>query len=278
MVTATDALAPLVHTDLDRGGRWTSLRVGGREWLWQRDAPARDAVGPGDSFVDAGGLEECIPTVRGIPDHGLAWSRRWRRSGDTDTVDCGDFVLARRLALTDGGVVADYHLTAEPGYRFVWAAHALLDLGCGATISLPDGAPVRLYPEAAPFLDRDWPTCAPYVAGAWPEPGGVPLSELGPDDGTALGASVLGINHVAVIDGDHRLTMLLDAGADVPVSIALWRNLGGYPPDAPYRSIGVEPMLGTVFDLADAGPGDAAVVPQSSSLHWRLHITGSEAS
>ncbi|MEU1587333.1 hypothetical protein [Micromonospora sp. NPDC005710] len=40
----------------------------------------------------------------------------------------------------------------------------------------------------------------------------------------------------------------------------------------PYRSVGVEPMLGAAFDLADAGPGDAAVVPPTGEVAWRLTI------
>jgi hypothetical protein len=41
--------------------------------------------------------------------------------------------------------------------------------------------------------------------------------------------------------------------------------------DQPYRSIGVEPMPGAVFDLATAGPGDAATVPAAvpSPGNWR---------
>lgn len=278
MVTTTGALTPLVRTDLDLGGRWTSLRVAGREWLWRRNDPARATVSTGDPFIDAGGLEECIPTVRGTPDHGLAWSRRWRRVGDTHTVDCDDFVLARRIELTGDGVIADYQLTARPGYRFLWAAHALLDLHVGAAISVSDGSPVRLYREAAPVVDFQWPASAPSVVGEWPQPGGLPLSVLGPDDGTAVGASILGADKVEVIDGPDRLRMRIDADPGVPVSIGLWRNLGGFPPGDPYRSIGVEPMLGTVFDLADAGPGEAVVVPPDGSVRWRLRITGSVAS
>ena len=257
MVTTTDALAPLANTDLDLGGRWTSLRVGGREWLWQRDEPARGSVNPGDPFVDAGGLEECIPTVRGAPDHGLAWSRPWHRADGGDTVDCGDFVLTRRLATTDSGVAADYRLTAQPGYRFVWAAHALLDLGVGATISLPDGAPARLIVFVAADVTN----------------GGI----AGVATGVEQAARAIGWP-VRVIDGESRLVMRVEAECEVPISIALWRNLGGYPPGAAYRSVGIEPMLGTVFDLADAGSGDAAVVPPSGSLRWRLHITGSSQS
>jgi galactonate dehydratase len=48
-----------VEVDVERGGRWTSLRAEGRQWLWQRPAPERAGVRPGDAFVDAGGLEEC---------------------------------------------------------------------------------------------------------------------------------------------------------------------------------------------------------------------------
>jgi hypothetical protein len=54
-VTADPAL---VSVDLDHGGRWTSLRLGGREWLMSRDEPRRPRVAPGDPFADAGGIEE----------------------------------------------------------------------------------------------------------------------------------------------------------------------------------------------------------------------------
>lgn len=274
MVTGAGIRPAFVATDPELGGRWTSLCVAGREWLWQRADPARAAVRPGDAFVDAGGLEECVPTVRGTPDHGLAWSRRWEDAGvDESTADCGEFTLHRRLRAVEDAVVADYRLAARPGYRFVWAAHALLDLAVGARIELPTGAAVRLYPEAAGLLGQ-WPEGAAFVEGAWPTPRGVPLAEFGPDDGTAIGASVLDTGTVTVVDGASRLQMTLEADAALPRSIALWRNLGGFPDHAPYRSIGVEPMLGRVFDLAGAGPDDAVTVPASGEIEWRLRLTG----
>ena len=68
--------------DLDSGGRWTSLRGGGREWLWRNAEAnvlaARLAVRPGHSFADAGGVEEALPTVCGHPDHGDVWCQPWR--------------------------------------------------------------------------------------------------------------------------------------------------------------------------------------------------------
>lgn len=274
MVTATDALAPTVSTDPARGGRWTSLRIAGREWLWHRAAPERASAQPGAPFIDAGGLEECIPTVRGTPDHGSAWNRSWRRIGDADVVDCIDFALRRRLSISHDGILARYRVDAEPGYRFVWAAHALLDLSVGASISLPDGLPTRVYREAAPLLDRPWPDSAPYLVDEWPEPVGLPLSQLGADDGTALGAIVVGAHEVTVVDGKYRLRMRVEADSGVPCAVAIWRNLGGFPADQPYRSIGVEPMLGSVFDIADAAPDDTVTVPSSGSLIWTLRITG----
>jgi hypothetical protein len=255
--------------DLARGGRWTSLSGGGREWLWSRPDPARFAVIPGSGFVDAGGLEECVPTVRGRPDHGDAWSRCWTGSPAESAVRCDGFELCRTIGDEAGAVVATYQLRANPGFRFVWAAHALLDLSEDARLVAPHGATARILPEAAPLLGRAWPPGAAHLDGQWPAPFGLPLDRFGAADGTAVGA-VLRWADVQVVDRADVLELRLEAPPGVPVATALWRNLGGFPEGAPYRSCGVEPMLGAVFDLADAGPDDAAVVPPSGELGWRL--------
>ena len=255
---------PRILTDPAHGGRWTSLRAAdGREWLWHRPEPRRAGVRPGDPFADAGGLEECVPTVRGVPDHGDAWSRPWHRDGDRESVVCPDFRLVRRIRTESGSTVVDYRLSAEPGYRFLWAAHALIEVSESARAEMPQGAAVRLYPDAG----DGW------TPGAWPRAGGVELDRLGPDDGTALGA-VVDSAEVSVRDGAGTLRLSLEAEGQ-PVSVALWRNLRGFPEDEPYRSIGVEPMLGRVFGLDSAGEGDAACVPESGEVRWRLTVTAS---
>lgn len=280
-------MGPRVVTDLAHGGRWTSLYVpggadgvgdggdvdgGGREWLWHRDEPRRAGVRPGDAFADAGGLEECVPTVRGTPDHGDAWSRDWRDwraigegaggfEGECGTVDCPDFRLERRIRTAPEATVVDYRLTAAPGYRFLWAAHALLEVSADGWADMREGTAVRLYPDGG----------SRWTPGTWPRVDGVRLDRLGPDDRTALGA-VIDTPEVSVHDGPDSLHLAVEA-AGQPVSVALWRNLRGFPEDAPYRSIGVEPMLGRVFDLAAAGEGDAACVPASGEVRWRLTIT-----
>ncbi|MFI6102111.1 hypothetical protein ACIA8G_41715 [Lentzea sp. NPDC051213] len=253
----TRAVPLHVEADHSLGGRWTSLRAGGREWLWHRADPARAHVSAGVPFVDAGGLEECVPTVRGTPDHGDVWSRPWHEDSGWWAVQCPDFVFRRRIGEDDGAVLVDYELTAEPGYRFVWAAHALLDVGQDARLVAPPGTPVLLT-DPEPVL-REWP------AG---------LDALGPDDGTAGGA-VLDRGQIRVVDGDHWLDLSVEC-AGQPVSIALWRNLRGWPEGDPYRSVGVEPMLGATFDRADT-TRPVAVVPAGGTVRWRMRIAGGTA-
>lgn len=274
MVTPLPALAS-VDVDLAHGGRWTSLRLGGREWLWHRQEPRRARVTPGSPFADAGGIEECVPTIRGRPDHGDAWSRSWRAGDDgSATVSCPDFTLRRHIMTVDGRVTARYQLSAEPGYRFVWAAHALLDVSARATLHVRGDPEVRLYPEAAAFAGRPWPPGEPFISARWPGPDGLRLDVLGPDDGTAIGAVVTGCDCVIVRDAGHRLRLSLHADAGLPRSVALWRNLFGFPDGDPYRSIGVEPMLGAVFDLAEARlERDAVTVPQTGYVGWKLEVT-----
>ncbi|WP_197288915.1 hypothetical protein [Nocardia sp. NRRL S-836] len=246
-----------LHVEVDHalGGRWTSLRAGDREWLWHREDPARATVVPGDAWVDAGGLEECVPTLRGLPDHGDVWSRPWHEVDGWWVVETPEFALRRRIGSEGDAVVADYELTAEAGYRFVWAAHALLEVGQDARLEAPDGAEV-LIADPAPVL------------GEWP----AGLAALGPDDGTATGA-VLRHDRIGVVDGEHRLDLRVEC-ADQPVSIALWRNLKGWPEPEPYRSVGVEPMVGASFERTDR-EDRVAVVPADGIVRWRLTVEAS---
>ena len=163
----------------------------------------------------------------------------------------------------------------------MWAAHALLDVSPDARLALPEGAPARLYADGgAVFTPFAWPHAPGTAAGPAGAGGGArargPRPEgfdrLGPDDGTALGA-VVHTPAATVHDGGDALRFALEADGGQPLSVALWRNLRGFPAHAPYRSIGVEPMLGRVFDLAAAGEEDAAVVPASGEVRWRLTVT-----
>ncbi|MFF0887159.1 hypothetical protein [Streptomyces sp. NPDC003456] len=114
---AEQRLEVRIATDPAHGGRWTSLTAGGREWRWHRKDPRRAGAAPGHPFTDAGGLEECVPTVRGRPDHGDAWSRSWHTGDGEEYVDCPGFRLSRRIGSDGPTALVDYRLSADPGHE-----------------------------------------------------------------------------------------------------------------------------------------------------------------
>ena len=92
-----------LDTDPRHGGRWTSLRTriasGCGPIQTRRRRELDGGVAPGAAFVDAGGVEECFPTIRGQPDHGDAWTRAWSAEGPTAVVDVpGVGRLSRRIS------------------------------------------------------------------------------------------------------------------------------------------------------------------------------------
>ena len=267
----------MVQTDLGLGGRWTSLRsaardgVPEREWLWRNPDPevaaARVAVRPGAAFVDAGGVEECFPTVRGEPDHGAAWSQPWTADEGRQQVRAGDLRLARRMR-ADSSLTVDYTVTGPPGTPFVHAVHALLDLSPAARLHVPGArtAHVLDHPVGGAVAELPWP------AGT----GGTPLDRLGPDDGTATAAVLPGCSTATVVDGPDALVLrwrVMVGNPAATCSLLLWRNLGGWPAARPYRSIGVEPMVGTTAALDGWGPGRPASTGMDGWLRWELTIT-----
>ncbi|WP_375424961.1 hypothetical protein [uncultured Friedmanniella sp.] len=251
-------------TDLEHGGRWASLRTATREWCWVNPRPdvadARLRVSLEDAFVDAGGVEECWPTVRGRPDHGDAWARTWSGAAeDASVVVPGVGRLRRRVT---GGAAVDvgYEVTGAPGTPFLHAVHALLDLSPHAWIELPQARTLTL-------LDGDDSDPDP---GERPWPSG--LDRFGPDDGTAVCALVPRCSSATVVDGDDALG--LEWWSDRPelCSLLLWRNLGGWPADGPYRSVGVEPLVGRAADFSTAAPGECATLDASGAFRWRLRV------
>jgi hypothetical protein len=272
-----DRVPLTVVLDHEHGGRWTSLRSGDREWLWRNPDPEvrrrRQQVRRHDAFVDAGGLEELLPTVRGVPDHGDVWSRPWvagREDGSFE-VACplvgprGEPVpgrLARRVASRAGVVRADYRLQGPPGAGFLHAAHALLELGEDATVEVDPAVPVAAAVQDPEIGERPL---------AWPSG----LDRLGPDDGSATCVLLRGCAAVDVVDGADRLALRWSADAPAPTSLVLWRNLGGWPQPHPYRSVGVEPMVGSAIEQHRAEPGQLVVLPAGGDFRWSLELEAS---
>lgn len=251
--------------DREHGGRWTSLvDPSGRDWLWSRPDPARNQVGPGSSFIDVGGVEECYPTINGHPDHGDIWTRSWRRIGDgAETVHSGATDLTRHREVTAEHVQVDYQLNGPPATTFLWAAHMLITPVLGLRLEVPAGWPAITWPvENHPRVDR-WPG----VAGI------TDFDVIGPDDGSAILCLLPGLDTITARIGDERLRVQLH-NADQPVSIAIWRNLGGFSADdgPPYRSLGVEPLLGRHSNRSAATSSELATLPTSGTSHWQLTI------
>lgn len=250
--------------DPGRGARIESLIAHGHEWLWRRPSAARRLVSPGMTFVDVGGIEECFPTVAGVPDHGTVWSRPWEQIGErTLRCESESGTLERTHAVVGADLRLDYTLRATPGQRFVWAMHMLLAGEQDLRLGVPAGVPTMIWPkgyDAAPD-SRSWP---PSVADT-------PFDDLSTDDGTATFALLPSQTSIVIQADDQYMRLTLEV-ADQPAGIAIWRNLRGYAWDdsPPYRSIGVEPMLGRNPDLRFAGPGDAATVPAAGSLSWTV--------
>jgi hypothetical protein len=253
-----------IEIDAEHGGRWSSLRGrSGREWLWSPgDTPERFAVRPGDPFVDAGGMEECLPTIGGVPDHGDAWARPWVPDGDGLSVDGDGYRLFRRMTIDDAGLTCAYRLTAEPGWLFVWAAHTLIDVSTSARLDAPSGRFMWVN-------DPDGTTST-----EWPTFRGTDISLLAEADGLALMIIVPELPEMIVVDGTDRLMMRISV-TEQPSGIAVWRNLHGWPPEAPCRQVAIEPMLGYSPTLSLANDGEAAVVPASGVVEWTLTVEAS---
>lgn len=163
-----------VEHDLEHGGRWTSLATAEREWLWRHPDPriteARSHARPGDAFVDAGGGEECLPTVQGDPDHGDVWSRPWTFRDGWATASCPGLVERRTTSCDTGQVRVRYEIIGRPGVPFLHAVHLLLDLAPVARIAIQatlcSVSPARTAPTpgrcATAPTSRCWgPTTAP---------------------------------------------------------------------------------------------------------------------
>lgn len=258
-----DQVLPLDwQVDLDHGGRWTSWLAGDREWLWRNprvSAAERFQARPGAEFVDAGGAEECFPTVRGRPDHGDAWSRAWSGSPSAAAVDVPGVGTLRRTVESGPALKIGYRIDGTPGTRFVHAVHALLAVGDDAVLDVPEAQTMIILDEPDPV--RQWPSG---------------LDRLGPVDGTAICAVLPGVRRAVVTDGADRLELSWDCPERPELcSLLFWRNLGGWPEQAPYRSIGIEPMVGRAADLATVDPATGAVIGPSGTFQWSLRLTAS---
>ena len=68
-----------------------------------------------------------------------------------------------------------------------------------------------------------------------------------------------------------RSTLTWDSPSDPDLcSLLLWRNLRGWPAPTPYRSVGIEPMIGRVADRAHGEPAYRANTDAKGRFRWSL--------
>jgi len=251
-----------MRVEPELGGRIASIiDAAGHERLWRRDDPRRARVQPGDGFIDAGGVEECFPDLV-EPDHGDAWSRAWRRSGDALAVETGSARLRRTISVDDGGFTARYEVEAAPGTPFVWAFHALLIPEEGLTICPAGGGEVRSWPSG-------WDQ--PARSDRWPVVGDERRFDIaGADDGSAVFALLPGVRSASVRSSLGMIRTTLEVDDEQPIGLGIWRNLGGWPAAGPYRSWGVEPMIG--WDPRRDRRADEVGCVRSGRLGWSLRV------
>jgi hypothetical protein len=98
------------------------------------------------------------------------------------------------------------------------------------------------------------------------------LDRLGQDDGSATCALLAGCRAVDIVDGPDRLSLSWSTEDARLCSLLLWRNLGGWPQPNPYRSIGIEPMVGRTADWRQGRPDDLAQLGPDGTFHWSLRL------
>ena len=291
------------------GGKISSLRLAGREWLWTSDViPHRmpDAQSRADaaSYVktaDSGGYDECFPTISPceipsgvhafgglrLPDHGELWSQQPVVTTGRDAE--GEFAIVtwtgrrmpcrfeRKTRLERAGRVSMfYSLTNTWAARlpFIWSAHPLLPLSDRTRVHLPRGARLRVDAthrlDPTRTVDCRWPSLP--VAGAE-----LDLSRPAETRDSYACKVFLdlpaGPVRAAVEEDDARLEVAVD-GRDVP-HFGLWINNAGWTPfedRQPYRNLGFEPCIGAPDSLADAlGEwNSAAWLAPGETQRWTL--------
>jgi galactose mutarotase-like enzyme len=134
----------------ERGGRITSLRLGGEELLEQGigiDEPGAAEFVAGGAF----GWDEMVPTVDAtetLPDHGEAWRLPWevgaKAPGSVFMRCLGRVVpweLGRRIELDEVRVRVSYTYAnrgTSPHHAY-WCAHPLFRFEAGMEIGVPGG-------------------------------------------------------------------------------------------------------------------------------------------
>jgi galactose mutarotase-like enzyme len=174
------------------GGKVRDMNIGGRQWLWHNpDVPfalPREGA-PYAALEDAGGFDECFPTVGScrlprwvegarwvkLPDHGELWAQPPEITIVTDqdghSATCAwsgaalPYRFTRRITVhPEGWVAFAYSVTNMGGHRipFLWSSHPVFPLTARTRIVLPEGARTRRWSQRGVDFgkagaEHEWP-------------------------------------------------------------------------------------------------------------------------
>ena len=149
----------------ERGGRITSMRLGGVELL-EQGIGADDPRAPDFVAGGAQGWDELVPTVAAaeypeppwlglaLPDHGEAWRIGWRVAGPTALEADGRLLpwrLRRTLRVLPSGLRFEYEFwnRGHAPLLAYWCAHPLFRFEPGMEVGVPGGEELAALPAGA---------------------------------------------------------------------------------------------------------------------------------
>ncbi len=248
----------------------------------------------GFELSDAGGWDECLPSVAActahgamIPDHGDVWRRPWRASSDgtslTASVDAFSVPVhfSKRLSLSNSTLLTEYSAQNPTAHvaEFLWSAHPLFQVEEGDRIVLPGNvADVHVEGSTINSLAREdgrcaWPM-ADSSAGSW-----IDLSQVGPLDGTTahkLFAGPLTNGWCGLYRSKLQLGILVQFDPRLTPYAGLWISHGQWPAGGKHRqyTVALEPTFAPCDALDKASiTGRSMVLAPGRTFSWPLHLS-----
>lgn len=248
----------------------------------------------GFELSDAGGWDECLPTVAActlagvhFPDHGDVWRRPWQASLNEATLKASveafsvPVRFSKRLSLHGAALSIDYAAenTSEHATEFLWSAHPLFQVEDGDHILLP-GCVADVHVEGSTItgLARPDGRCA-WPMAECPDGSWIDLSQVGsPDRKTAhkLFAGRLSSGWCGLYRSKLQLGILLQFDPALTPYAGLWISHAQWPTGDANRqyTVALEPTFAPrdALDKASAMGGSLVLAP-GSNFSWPLRLS-----
>ena len=265
-----------------------NLRTG-RDWMAPGNRGCDAAEGAVYGGAQAGGWDECFPTVsandevdpawnRRLRDHGDLWGRPWQVHRDGNRIEAtfsgGNFSFSRTITLVGSAVDVAYSVEnrGDRALPYLWSQHGVLAVGPRDRLHIAGlDAPLSVT-----FCEHQG---LPLKVGqaTWPHAPGVlgDLRTLRTSEArlaVKMYGAVSGRFEAAVGRPDDYLCFEWSQ-RDAPF-VGLWLNFGGWPSEAPVYHIAIEPTSAPADHLAGARALSRERLLEPGALHaWTVRLT-----